>query len=157
MSQEAYEALRRDLVGGYDSAANLYRRLQDVKSKEEQLEAERQQAQEAGERVPDLYNDETHKILKAERESILADLMARHKHPRLSREEAAAFRAQLTPKEKAQLRQDLLQQIQSAPPEIKTATKASMDEAIQAVREKLGSTPETEAAFAKMKKIKDEI
>ena len=146
MSQEAYEALRQDLVGGHQSAADLHRRLQELQAREKQLEDGREQR-----------DNETHKILKAERESILADLMARHKRPHLSREEAAAFRVQFTPEEKAQLHQDLLQQLQSSPPEIKAATKAAMDKAIQTVREKHGPTPEAEAAFAKVKKLQDEI
>lgn len=157
MNQEAYEALRQDLAGGHASAAILYRRLQEVQAKEKQLEAEREQAQAAGQQVPALYEDETHRSLVAERHGILADLQANLQRPRLSGEEMKALRAQLTPEEKEQLRQELTQRLQSSPPDIRAAVKASVDKAIQTVRERHGSTPEAEAAFAKVRKLQDEI
>ena len=135
MSQEAYEALRNDLVGGHQSAANLHRRLQEVQAKEKQWEDERKQAQATGQPAPALYEDETHQALVAERYSILEDAQVHSQRPRLSGEEILALRAQLSPGEKEQLRQDLRQRSHSTPPDIKAAVKASVDKAIQTVKE----------------------
>ena len=157
MSQEAYEALRRDLVDGHESAASLHRRLQEVHAREKQWKNNREQAQAADQFVPALYEDETHLSHVEERRSILEDAQIHSQRLRLSGSEILALRAQLSPEEEAQLRQELQQRSHSTPPDIKAAVRASADKAIRTVRQRPGSTLEDEAMFATVKKLQDEI
>jgi hypothetical protein len=157
MEENALQLLRQDLLGPVETTREIQRRHQELQAQEAELKARRTAAENSGETLPSIWKDEIYLSIQAERRKLIAATREKFTQPRLSKEQAAELRKQLTPEEKAELRQSLLGHLQSATPENKAASEAAMEKALSHLVSEHGMTPEVEAAIAKARKLQEQI
>src|SRR5690349_1662922 len=119
MSDEEYEALQRDLTDGHQNALSIYQRMRDHQARWASWQEAHEKALEAGEPVPPLSQDETHKALAAELKYNLDDLQTHLNRPRIDSATRRQMLQQLSPEQRAQLREQMVERLQSSPPELR--------------------------------------
>ena len=153
MEEDPLQSLRNGLLDPMEDIRAIKQRNDELTAQETDLMTRRNAAQSAGETVPDIWHDATYQSIQVERQKIRASMNEYLSRPRMTKEQQAELRHQLRPDEKRKLRGELLQTLQSLPPEQNAALTATVEKLLRKVTAENEATPELEASLARTRKI----